>query len=664
MKKRSFLWGCLAAGLFVLLLVGIGGGWWYLRSRSQTAEAPSASPVLVFLRSPSSGDEIGAGAVVSVTLQATASTAIQSAELFVDGQSLGVVAEIPQHASWNWQAWPPGIHTLSARATTVDGQTGQSQTVIVTVLEGPFPTQAQEGQTLEQIGADFGVPPDQMASANGGMDPTLPLPGGFPVEVPTGGGNGNEPGPGGGQPGGGGLEGDLISNLIHWHFKPTEPVDKSYCYLSFDHQVWYKLPKLPYHFFEGDGTNYPQYDFPLTGGEKAIWAECWGWLGNALKYLGEGETQFDPAQPPDEVELAGAGFVLTGVPHLQPMGGGAPDSSIVVPPPSALRKPLNEEECYRNHGFLAPFYCALRNDPAYVVLVWEWGSGFCWPGSDCVTEIDGYRIYEINQSTGAEELLEELDGDWQKVFAVPYPWPGICYGVRAFVENPLIGESTMATWCPGDAGAQPQTVVLSPTHWLTGGGTWVEDGCETYGTLDAYVGANQETGFGNQPGEVLVGDLLVDDEEKDCFRQAHHYGAVRFTLPSELQFGQSAVLQKATLVIDSEFTDYYRSGEATNAPPYTCVSAVGEADGDWTGLGNAQHFSPGSALMGYADSPFADNWSGYIDVTSIVYHWMYHPINNHGLILYPVHVGPPYNDGDSYCYTGADVRLIIDYFTP
>lgn len=660
MKKRSFLWGCLGVSLFVLLLLGIGGGWWYLHPRSQTAEAPSASPLLVFLLSPSSGDEIGAGNVVPVTLQAAASSAIQSAELFVDGQSLGVVTETPQNASWNWQAWPPGIHTLSARVTTVDGQAGQSQTVIVTVLEGDFPTQAQEGQTLEQIGADFGVPPDQMASANEGLDPTLPLPGGFPVQVPSGGGgNENEP-----QSGDEGLDSGLISNLIHWHFKPAEGVDKSYCYLSFDHQVWFKLPKLPYHFFEGEEANYPQYDFPLTGEEQAIWAECWGWLGGALQYLGEGQTQFDPAQPPDEVTLTGAGFVLTGVPHLQPMGGGAPDSPIIVPPPSSLREPLDEEECQRDHGFLALFYCALRNDPAYVVLVWEWGTGFCWPGSNCITEIDGYRVYEINQSNGTVELLQELDGDWQKVFAAPYPWPGICYGVRAFVKNPFIGESEMITWCPGDSAPQPQTVVLSPTHWLTGGGTWIEDGCDTYGTLDAYVGENQETGFGNQPGEVLAGYLLVDDEEDDCFRQGHYFGAVKFTLPSSLQFGQSAMLQKATLVIGSKFTDYHKSGEAGNAPPYTCVRAVGEASGDWTGLGNAQHFSPGSAVMEYTDSPFADYGSGYIDVTSIVYKWMYYPINNHGLILFPAYAESPYTDGASYCYTGAAVSLIIDYFTP
>lgn len=660
MKKRSFLWGCLAAGAFLLLLAGIGGVWWYLRSRPQTAETPPASPVLVFLLSPSSGDEINAGHVVAVTLQATASTAIQSAELFVDGHSQGVVAETPQNASWNWQAWPPGIHTLSARAVTVDGKVGQSQTVMVTVLEGDFPTQAQEGQTLEQIGADFGVPPDQMASANGGMDPTLPLPGDFPVQVPTEGGeNGDES-----TFDGGALDSGLISNLVHWHFKPTEAVDKSYCYLSFDKQVWYKLPKLPYHFFEGDGANYPQYDFPLTGGEKAIWAECWGWLGGTLKYLGEGETQFDPAQPPNEMVLASAGFVLTGVPHLQPMGGGEPDSHLVVPPPSALRKPLDEQECYQNHGFLAPFYCALRNDPNYVALVWEWGTGFCWPGSDCITDIDGYRFYEINQVSGTVELLQELEGDWQKVFAAPNPWPGICYGVRAFVNNPFIGESEMVTWCPGNSAPQPQTVVLSPTQWLTSGGVWIENGCGTYGNLDKYVDVNQKTGFGNQAGQVLIGSLVVDDEEDDCFRQGDYSGAVRFTLPSSLQFGQSAVLQKATLVIDSEFTDYHRSGEAANAPPYTCVKAVGEANEDWTGLGNAQHFAPGQALMGYADGPFADYGSGYIDVTSIVYKWMYYPINNHGFVLYHVHVGPPYTDGDSHCYTGAQVRLIIDYFTP
>ncbi len=102
----------------------------------------------------------------------------------MDGQSLGVVDDSPESASWTWQAWPMGIHTFSARATTADGKIGQSQTVIVNVLQGNSPMQvpAGEGQTLEQIGADFGVPPDQMAGANPKVDPSQPLPGGQPVQ--------------------------------------------------------------------------------------------------------------------------------------------------------------------------------------------------------------------------------------------------------------------------------------------------------------------------------------------------------------------------------------------------------------------------------------------------------------------------------------------------
>jgi hypothetical protein len=202
MGKNTLRWGCVLGSLLFLFLLVVGGLWFY-RFPSRRAEAPPVSPVLVFLLSPSSGDEAEAGDYVPVTLQAVAPEAILSAELFVDGQSLGVVSHSPEAAFWSWQAYPLGIHTLTAQATAADGQVGQSQTVIVNVLagDGLMQVSADEGQTLEQIGAAFGVAPDQMAGANPYADPSQPLAGGQPVQVPIeNGGPGNEPGGGPAQP--------------------------------------------------------------------------------------------------------------------------------------------------------------------------------------------------------------------------------------------------------------------------------------------------------------------------------------------------------------------------------------------------------------------------------------------------------------------------------
>jgi hypothetical protein len=106
MNKRTLRWGCILSGLVILVLLMAVGGWWFFSSQSSLTDSPPLSPVNVFMISPASGDELNAGDFASVSIQAFAPEAIQSAELFVDGVSLGVVSDSPQNASWSWQAWP------------------------------------------------------------------------------------------------------------------------------------------------------------------------------------------------------------------------------------------------------------------------------------------------------------------------------------------------------------------------------------------------------------------------------------------------------------------------------------------------------------------------------------------------------------------------------
>ncbi len=680
MEKRTFRLGRLIVGLLVFTLLVVGGGWWFFRSQSNLANSPLLSPVNVFLISPSNGDELNAGDYALVTMQAFAPEAIQSAELFVDGLSLGVATDTPQNASWTWHAWPVGIHTLMARAISADGQMGQSQTVIVNVLEGDGLIQvpAGEGQTLEQIGADFSVPPDQMAGANPKIDPSQPLQGGQPVQIPAGGaGAGNGSGAGGGpiQPDGNVSPGGAsIPIFINWQFQPTGPVDKSYCYTSSGDGKWAKMPKEPYHFFFGEGqTQYETYGYILTTEDTKIKMQCWAWLGDLLKFLGEGEAHINPTKQPQNVMISAAGFQFAGMPQYDPVlekftGGGGLKT---IPPPYAMREVESYSECDSHTINALPcsnYYSSsiIQN----VLLTWEWQSEVCWPGY-CkygINKIQGYYIYEIDPLTNTEKYMQEVNNPNQKVSALPLPWGYRCYGVKAYVEGPEYGGqvvSEMATYCPGEP-LQTEKIVLPPTDWLTTGGKWIQDGdCDTYGNGDSYLLANQNSGFGNS-AEVLVGSYIVDNNDKDCFRQGNYSGGVKFGQPL---LPPGAVMQKAVLKFAEIFTDYGASGVATNYKLF-CVGGVGKAKQDWTGLNGTNHFvgkdvlyssaynSPLSSLSGWGTSP-------EVDVTAAVSLWIKYPEQNHGFILTPASAPTPAVDGAGTCESGVgNFQLELYYFVP
>jgi hypothetical protein len=666
MKKRTSRWGCIFGGLFLLILLVIGGGWWYFSLQSGTAETSPPSTVLVFLLSPPSGDEMHAGDFVPVTVQAVAPTAIHSAELFVDGQSLGVVTDSPSSASWTWQAWPLGIHTFSARATTTDGQVGESQSVLVNVLAGDGTMQvfADEGQTLEQIGAGFGVPADQVAGANPKVDPAQPLPGGKPVKVPLGGaGSGN----GSGQGQAPGDAGGFTPIYVTWKFTPVESVDKSYCYTSTGNGIWEKIPKPPFDFLN-DFNAYTQFGLIFPNQKGVIQMQCWGWLGGVLKYLGQGETQFDLQKPPNDIEINGGGFVMTGIPDIPPDngGGGGGGGGGVVKPPFALREAANGGDCTAyGHPLLAPFICnTLLNAPIkeYTILVWEWQPEICLPGF-CkyeINQIDGYMVYEFGPLTPASTyFLKEVDNFNQKVTAIPLPWETKCYGVTALAGGQ---ESEMVTYCPGVSPAS-QKITLTPTDWLTANGLDFESGdCDNYGQADSYLYQNQLDGFGNQPGQVLVGAILVDT---DCFKDLLYSAGVKF-LP-EKSLPPNAVVQNAVLTFSKIFMDYGATGWS-GGKPTSCVASVGKAKQSWTQLVGGNHFADNTNLFTY-NSPITSLnpfMALKADVTSVVSDWVKHPESNHGFILNPVSAPlPGPGNGTGECTSGlGNFKLEIYYFAP
>ncbi|HSA99492.1 MAG TPA: Ig-like domain-containing protein, partial [Anaerolineales bacterium] len=120
MNKR-FRFGCVLLGGIILLLVLAVGGWFWYRSIPSVGDSTPPSPVQVFLLSPSSGAEVKAGDYVPISAKTISPKAILKTELFVDGKSLGTVTDSPEDAYWTWQAFPAGVHTFYAHATDADG---------------------------------------------------------------------------------------------------------------------------------------------------------------------------------------------------------------------------------------------------------------------------------------------------------------------------------------------------------------------------------------------------------------------------------------------------------------------------------------------------------------------------------------------------------------
>lgn len=460
---------------------------------------------------------------------------------------------------------------------------------------------------------------------------------------------------------------------IFWEFFTKEPVDQFYCYESDKAGKWKRIPVDPFVFFEGQGGKYQQVGPIGEGDETQIQMQCWGWLGGVLKYLGEGGTKVDPTHPPNEVMIEGNGFTLAGLPKFKPKpitktGIG----QLIVPTPFALREASTAAECASHYGNpLAGLVCnGLVNAELqeYYTLVWEWEPKTCWPGPGCtwVNDIDGYYIYEIDPMANSQNYLKDINNPGQKVTAIPLPWGYRCYGVEAYAEGPEYGGqviSEMATYCPGEP-PTPEKMVLTPSHWLTSGGQWYQDGdCDTYGGLDSYS-YYQNNGLLNvNSGQILVGSYIVDDDDADCFRKGNYSGAVKFQI-TKLQPG--AVFQKATLRYASVFSDYEASGLATNYKLF-CAQSVGRANQDWTGLGN-NHFVGGNVLSSY-NSPLTplSNWqfSAEIDVSVAVSNWLKHPEQNHGFIFMPASAPHPLVDGSGTCLSGVDnFQLEISYFVP
>lgn len=641
MKTPVVRWNRLTPG-FLIATLAVSGAWWSMRARAAPDQAASSSPVRVFLLSPANGREVKAGQYLPVRLQAVGPGAIAESELFVDGLSLGAVRDSPESASWTWQAWQPGIHLLYARVATAEGDIGRSPTVMVNVLAGDDTIEvlAERGQTLQQIGALFGIAPAAMARANPQLDPnpSLPLQSTSRVQVPVPRG-----GPQAEPPAGAIVSGPPLISIL-WNIEMRADVDRSYCYASDGSGAWERLPMDASIFFEGANSAYTQL-IPLARNVE-ITVECWGWVDDQLQFLGDGGAAFDTAAPPGSVVIRGGGFDFTGSLTMPGLPAGSDGSEAGIPAPYGVRKPLNAEDCTA-HGLAAQQCDFLLNDPqpASLVLEWEWRPPFCVGiACDQVRDIDGYRLYLVDPAAGAASFVGEVPSHEERVGVYPFASGSQCYGVRAFVQSPAFAESEMAMHCPGPPSTE--TRVIEPEHWLTTGQlneAW-------YDAFEAPAGA------------VVVSASNYGNEVRSS-------AGVKFS-PQPLPPG--GVLHRAVLKFSVLFLHEDTGGMSSTLDSF-CVATLGRATQDWSGLsGGENHYVAGQNLLASPeyDAPMVSlpefvGRTVEVDVTPLVGVWLQDPSRNHGLILAPRRASAAGPEGGAFCNSvEGDFRLEIEYVMP
>jgi hypothetical protein len=430
---------------------------------------------------------------------------------------------------------------------------------------------------------------------------------------------------------------------------------------------WDKVPKPPFEFFAGADNLYTQVFDVSPPSEASAQAQCWGWMGGSLKFLGQAEARVTPGSP---IRLTGDGFLLSGEPNWpdgrQPPAGSAQQT---IPPPYAVRKTEDPTECFSHKGTLELCKQAIANPTATsFVLVWEWVPHFALGGNTAwLNAIDGYRVYQIDPPTGMRQLMKTVGPAAKKIALLPLPSGKACYGVEAYAQAFQYGDfivSDMATHCPGTE-PPTKTIVVKPVNWLSTGHFAESQECLSKDFLHGLVWDYNEA----RPNDVMVGSIFTDDGT--CEREADIAAAVKFLLP---QLPGGAVVQGARLRFSSTFNEYGADGLATNSE-LACADGWGIAKQDWTGLVNADHYvdyyQQPNLLMSAAYYKPLDSLSGWdhspeVNVKWQVIDWVEDPASNHGFILTPrLWPVPATANGGGECFSQfAGFELEIGYFTP
>ncbi len=184
--RTKKLWWIIPA--LLLLVAFIWAGTFYLILHHRSRE----SRPLVLIQNPVNHQQIEVGVDTTIHAVASLNQGIRSMQLWVDdvlitentavGEELNSLMTI----STTWMPQLVGEHTIIVRAESINGVEGQS-TIFVEGVDQPVVHVVEEGETIEDIAASYGVGADEIVQANDQLENEHPQ-GGDELVIPAAGG--------------------------------------------------------------------------------------------------------------------------------------------------------------------------------------------------------------------------------------------------------------------------------------------------------------------------------------------------------------------------------------------------------------------------------------------------------------------------------------------
>jgi hypothetical protein len=321
-----------------------------------------------------------------------------------------------------------------------------------------------------------------------------------------------------------------------------------------------------------------------------------------------------------------------------------------IAPPYALDDTKSPQVCADRFGapLFAGVICGAAISHNMLVLIWKWDPNACGNGNSCITNIDGYRLYQVGK---AGELGPPVTN--QQQFAVAPPnisrtmSKGMCFYIVAYAGNKTSANSN--THC-SNGDAPLKTVSFTPSNMVNTAFYHHEE-------WDGFPCGLHTGGI----GAIYQQDAWATQEIVAGWTEWHHggpcwewetstyRGAWKFDLGSLA--GKTASKATMTFKLDASHPQF--------GVPISCADGLYTPTANWVGLSFSHHVPVGDlfdSVTPGAGSTVTE------DVTNRVNLWLHGNLANNGFAM----KGPMEDltqQGNAECTTiYGHFKLSVTYF--